>query len=139
MHGAVLLIGQALDMLAAYDGAINNFFAVVQLDLGIQPALRLDAHQRTHFAKAVAAALFHADRVLVGFLLQFDRTGDAALLHQLAQAVKNIQRAAGNAAGARADENFLFLGRGGGAVLGAQRVKIRSGFKHFAVPPSTVG
>ena len=54
---AALVVAQALDEFAAEDGLLDDLLHVADLALRVQPALRLDAHQRASFAEAVAAAL----------------------------------------------------------------------------------
>ena len=55
---AVLVVAQALDELAAEDGLLDDLLHVADLTLRVQPALRLDAHQRAHLAKSRGSRTF---------------------------------------------------------------------------------
>ena len=127
------LIAQPLDGLAAQNGLFDDLLAVVLLYLNIQPALGLDAHQRAHFAKAVAAAALDAHIVPMGLVGQVHLTVDAFFLKQLHQTGIDIQRAAGHAAGTGTHQDLLHLGRKAAPQGLAQSGKLFSCFQH-AVP-----
>ena len=107
---AVLLVGQALDQLTADDGLVHDLFAVLELDLGVEPALGHEADQGTHLAEAVTSALFEADSLLVVvFLHEVDVYGKTALLHQLLEPVIDLQGSAGDTSGSAADKDAAFF------------------------------
>jgi len=76
---AIELIEQALDRLAAEDGPFNDLIAVLEPDVRVKKALRLDLKQRSHFAEAVAAALFEVDGVVSALMAQRDARFQPAL------------------------------------------------------------
>ena len=131
---AVLLVAQALDEFAAEDGLLDDLLHVADLALRVQPALRLDAHQRAHLAKAVAAGLLQADGI--GMVLgQGHLARDAELVHALFELVVDVQVAAGDTARAAADENFTFFRVARGHVVGLQGAELLQGFDsltHYA-------
>ena len=131
---AVLVVAQALDELAAEDGLLDDLLHVADLTLRVQPALRLDAHQRAHLAKAVAAGLFQADGVGV-VLGQGHLARDAQLVHALFELVVDVQVAAGDTARAAADEDLTFFRVARGHVVGLQGAELLQGFDsltHYA-------
>ena len=79
----VFLIRQALDVFPTQHGLLQNLFTIFWLHLDIQVSARLQANQRPHFTKAVAAALFQADRFVVRLFFQTHFAANAAFLHQL--------------------------------------------------------
>ena len=133
---AHLVIGQAIDVTAVLDGFLNDLLAVRKLNLGVQPALRIDAHQRAHLAEAMAAALLEADGVIVRLGLQLHLDGDAGFLHQLAQAVEHLEGTAGHAARAAADDDLFGLQLIGFLRNPAIFDQILSALKHSSPPPS---
>ena len=106
---AVLMVNKAVDDLIVENGLFYYLLAVVNRDLYVQKPHRLYAHERTHLAEAVAAAVLEADRFVVRFVLQNDIDLQSALLHELLHSVVNVQRAAGDTAGAAADDDLLIL------------------------------
>ena len=106
---AVLMVNKAVDDLVVENGLFYYLLAVVNRDLYVQKPHRFYAHERTHLAEAVAAAVLEADRFVVRFVLQNDIDLQSALLHELLHSVVNVQRAAGDAAGAAADYDLLIL------------------------------
>ena len=135
---AVCRISQTSDVFAADDGFVDYFFAIFGVNFDIQPALRLDANQRSHFAEAVAAAFFQTDRRLVRFLFQLDAAWYAAFLEQLFKTFKNLKRTAGHTACAGANENSALFGFNRVAVYTVHLLQFFSIFKHqrspFSVP-----
>ena len=131
---AAPIVAEALDELPAEDGLLNDLLHVADLALGVQPALGLDAHQRSHLAKAVAAGLFQADGVVV-VLGQGDLAGDAELIHALFELMIDVQVAAGDTARAAADKDLPLFRLACGHVLGLQRAELLQGFDsltHYA-------
>lgn len=57
---AVLMIAEPFDYLAVHYGLFHYLFAVLKLYLGVKVAIGFYAHEGTHLAEAVAAALFKA-------------------------------------------------------------------------------
>ena len=53
---AVLMVGQALNDLAAQQGALHDLVAVLGLDANVHDAQRLDVDKAAHFTEAMAAA-----------------------------------------------------------------------------------
>ena len=107
---AVQMINKAVDDLAAEDGLFQNFVAVLGLDVNVHHTQRLDVHERAHLAEAVAAA--HLDvqaLLLVRVVLQPHIDLQPARFTLGLEIVVNLHCAAGNAAGARADENGRHL------------------------------
>ena len=113
----VQLVEQALHHLPLQDGLFDDLIAVLQLDMGIEDALRLDLDQRTHLAEAVAAALFQIDAVPLGLgdVLGLALLGQAHVDVQspagalLLDVVIQLQRAAGDTAGAGAQQDLPLL------------------------------
>ena len=66
---AVLMVNKAVDDLVVENGLFYYLLAVVNRDLYVQKPHRLYAHERTHLAEAVAAAVLEADRFVVRFVL----------------------------------------------------------------------
>ena len=107
---AVQMINKAVDDLAAEDGLFQNFVAVLGLNVNVHHTQRLDVHQRAHLAKAVAAAHFDVQALLlVRVVLQPHIDLQPARFTLGLEIVVNLHCAAGNAAGARADENGRHL------------------------------
>ena len=131
---AVLVVAQALDELAAEDGLLDDLLHVADLALRVQPALRLDAHQRAHLAKAVAAGLLQADGI--GMVLgQGHLARDAQLVHALFELMIDVQVAAGDTARAAADEDLALFRVARGHVVGLQGAELLQGFDsltHYA-------
>ena len=105
-----LMIAKALNEFTAEDRFFHDLFAVLKLYLGIQPALGLDAYQRAHFAKAVAAAFFHADDFAVRFLCKFHLDRNASCFQQLFEPGIDVQRPACHTACASANQNLFCFG-----------------------------
>ena len=101
---AVFLECEPLDMFAVHDGLFYDLLAVLDFYLRVEPALRLDAHQRASFAEAVAAALLEGYAFGFRLVLKLHRAVYTLRLDKLAEPCVDVQRAAGNAAGARTDE-----------------------------------
>ena len=130
------LIEQALDRLAAEDGPFNNLVAVLKPDVRVKEALRLDLKQRPHFAEAVAAALFEVDGVVSALMAQRDARFQPALFALGLQVVVDLQRAARNAARARADKDLAPVRREQLLGLYAQSAEPFSRqFRHLQHPP----
>ena len=107
---AVQTVHQAVDDLAAQNGLFQDLVAVLGLDVNVHHTHRLDVHQRPHLAEAVAAA--HLDvqaLLLVRVVLQPHIDLQPARFTLGLEIVVNLHCAAGNAAGARADENGRHL------------------------------
>ena len=133
---AVLVIAQALDELAAEDGLLNDLVAVLKPDVRVKEALRLDLKQRPHFAEAVAAALFEVDGVVSALMAQRDARFQPALFTLGLQVVVDLQRAARNAARARADKDLAPVRREQLLGLYAQSAEPFSRqFSHLQRPP----
>ena len=134
---AVLPVGQPLHALAAEDGLLHDLLAVVQLHLGVQPALGLHPHQRAHLAEAVAAALLEAHGFVVGLVGQLHGHGDAPRLQHGLQPVVDVQGTARHAARAAADEDLLRLQRQGLLTDVAQVLQVLPAhqLRHACVAP----
>ncbi len=105
----VLLVGKSFYVLAADNRLFDNLLAVLKLNLGVKPARRLNANQRTHLTEAVTAAFFHTDNAVVRFVSQFDLNGNTSFFKQFFKPCVNIKRAACNAARSSADKDFCLL------------------------------
>jgi hypothetical protein len=106
---AVALICKPVDGLVVENRFFNDFFAIGKLNLGVEVSLGFDANKGTHFAEAVAAALFHCDAVIgifclsvtcalaamdagfMGFNLEFDGAADAVCFDEFFEPVKDLQ------------------------------------------------
>ena len=133
---AIELIEQALDCLAAEDGLFNDLIAVLELNVRVKKALRLDLKQRPHFAEAVAAALFEVDGVVSALVAQRNARFQPALFALGLQVVVDLQRAARNAARARADKDLAPVRREQLLGLYAQSAEPFSRqFSHLQRPP----
>ncbi len=77
---AFLFVAEALDETTVDDRLFDDLLAVGKLHLRVQPAVRLDAHERTHLTEAVTAAFLDADDVAVRLLRKLDLDRNAALL-----------------------------------------------------------
>ena len=134
---AVLLIGQALHGLALNDGRVDDLVHIGLLDLGEQPALRLDTHQGAHLAEAMAAGLLQTHHVIMGIVSQFHFTGDAALFHLGLQSGINVQRAAGDTTGTGTHQNLTGFFLCGSFAGRTQLLKLLSVFQFgHVMPPS---
>ena len=134
---AAQLVEKAVDDLAAEDRALDDLVAVLKLDVRVENALGLDLEQRTHLAKAVAAALFKVDSVVAAiFIAQCNTRLEPALFALRLQIVVDLQRAARNAARTGADEDLTPIGRQQRLGLHAPCVQALScQFSHSARPP----
>ena len=103
---AVQMVDQTVDDLAAQNGLFQDLAAVLGLHMDIQDAHGLDMHQRAHLAEAVAAAHLHMDALFrFGIVLQAHIDGQAAGLALGLQIFIDLHGAAGDAAGAGADQD----------------------------------
>ena len=109
IYHAVQLISQTLDQFPIFDGLCNDFLTVGNRDLGVKPALRLNADQRSDFAEARATALGDTDFIPVRILLKFNRASNARILHESNEFCIDIQRTAGNTTRTGADQNLLLF------------------------------
>ena len=141
---SVQLVEQALHHLALHDGLFDDLVAVLQLDVGIEDALRLDLDQGAHLAEAVAAALLQVDAVPLGFgdILGLALLGEAHVDVQppagalLLKVVVQLQRAAGDTAGAGAQQNLpLLIGQGPLGLHPADLQTFTVHFRHWRRPP----
>ena len=129
---AIELIEQALDRLAAEDGPFNDLVAVLKPDVRVKEALRLNLKQRPHFAEA----LFEVDGVVSALAAQRDARFQPALFTLGLQVVVDLQRAARNAARARADKDLAPVRREQLLGLYAQSAEPFSRqFSHLQRPP----
>ena len=127
----VLVIAEAFDKLAADQGLFNDLLHIRNFYLGVQPAFRLDAHQRAHFAEAVAAGFFEAGHGAAAFgEVEGDFTGNALRIHLGLQFVKDLEVPACRAAGTAADQHFALL-----VFTGADACFLQ-GFEFFEVADS---
>ena len=109
VYAVALPVCKALDMLALADGFFYDLLAVFDLDLGVQPALRVDTYQGAHFAEAVAAALFEADGLVVRIYLKLNCNVQTFFCHKLLEAVIDLERSACNTACTCTDDDLLGL------------------------------
>ena len=132
------LIAEAIDEFTAEDGLLDDLVDVVHGDLGVEPAFRLDANQRALFAEAVAAGLLQADGVAAVVVIERNLAGHAQRVHAVLQRLIHVQVAAGDAAGAAADEDFplfRFARRHAGLLQGAELGKRCEFLSHLLRPP----
>ena len=135
---AVLLVAQALDKLAAQDGLLDDLFHVLGVNLGIEPALRLDAHQGAHLAEAVAAGFLDAGGVAAAAVVERKLVCGAVLGHLLFQFLVHGEVSARRAARAAADKHLaLFMAARLDVLLlqGAEFFQIPDFFTHGFRPP----
>jgi len=134
-----LMIHEPLHPLPLQDGLFKNLLTVALLHLQVEVAVRLNPHQGTHFAEAVAAAFVDADLPrgfgMGDFRADFHlyvRLSGRQFLHALIQS----GGAAGKAAGAAADENAALLLLQSLLTLRSDLLKLKTVFNsRHAVPP----
>ncbi len=99
---AVLMIAEPFDYLAVHYGLFHYLFAVLKLYLGVKVAIGFYAHEGTHLAEAVAAALLKAHglriaaiaavmTVTVMLMIEFDLTVQSLFVYKLLEPGVNIQ------------------------------------------------
>ena len=132
---AVLFINQTVDALAADNCLFYDFFAILNLYLGVKPALGLDADKGTHLAEAVASALLESDFLAVRIDHKLNRNGKSLCMHDLVELCVYMKRTARNASCTGANNDLLCLCRVRLFGIGAVSYKFLSVFKHFHSPP----
>ena len=138
---AVQMVHQAVDDLTAQDGLFDDLMTVLGPHMDVHDAHGLDVDQGAHLAEAVAAAHLHVEALLlVGVVLQSHVHLKAPLLALGLDVVVNLHGAAGDAAGAGADQDrgdllALFQGVPGVGLKHVEAVPghLRSA-SHTAVP-----
>ena len=105
-------VQQSLDYSAVCDGLVYDILAILGLDLAVEIALGLNFHKRAYLTKALAAALFYADRVaVVDMTLKADFRFKPLVRQNGLELFIYAERAAGYTAGACAHEYLMLLRR----------------------------
>ena len=106
----VQVVDQAVDDLSAQHGPLQDLVAVLRGDMDIHDPHGLDMDQRTHLAKAVAAAHLHMEALfLIRVMLEPHVDGKPPPLTLGLDILVDLHGAAGNAAGAGADQHRGYL------------------------------
>ena len=123
------MVHQAVDDLAAQDGLFDDLMTVLGPHMDVHDAHGLDVDQGAHLAEAVAAAHLDVEALLlIGVMLEAHVHLKAPLLALGLDVVVDFQRAAGNAAGAGADQH-------GGDLLALLQGVAGIGLKHMEAVP----
>ena len=103
---AVQVVHQPVDDLPAQHGLFQDLVAVLRLHVDVHDPHGLDVDQGAHLAESVAAAHLHVETLLlIGVVLQAHVHLQAPLLTLGLQVVVDLHGAAGDAAGAGADQH----------------------------------
>ena len=90
INNTVSLVYKTVYAFTIFDSLLDDLCAILNLYLGIKPALRLNANQGTHFTESMASALLKAYTGGMGILHQSDLNGKSLFTDNVIQLIKNM-------------------------------------------------
>ena len=96
---------QPVDHFALFQGALDDFRHIGNLDFGVEDVARLDVEQGTHLAEPLAAGFGDVGAGVFFLFLEFKRDIHAGFLQGFGERVADFERAVRDAAGSGADDD----------------------------------